>query len=123
MSAHISDVPGIVWPAVPRGKRTWRMLVLQHQLNESQWFAPETLLARQLVQLEQVLNHAYGELPFYRERLESVGYAPGERLTAETEDPVVLAIVVPVGAGNAITDEAGQLLMVRRFQRVDISQL
>jgi phenylacetate-CoA ligase len=60
------------------------MLVLQHQLNESQWFAPETLLARQLVQLEQVLDHAYGELPFYRERLESVGYAPGERLTAET---------------------------------------
>ena len=73
---------GIIWPAAP-GPRVANLLALQYQLEQSQWWSPETLLAAQLRQIEALIDHARRTVPFYRDRLECVaGLAPGE-LTLE----------------------------------------
>ena len=73
-----SACPGIEWPALPAG-RAATLLALEHQLERSQWWPPETLLKAQLRQLETVLAHALQTVPFYRERLRAVaGLRRGE---------------------------------------------
>ena len=77
---------GICWPALPE-PRVAALLALQHQFDQSQWWAPETLLDAQLRQLELVLAHAAETVPFYRGRLEAVAHLrPGElTLDSSTE--------------------------------------
>jgi phenylacetate-CoA ligase len=78
-----SDVPGIVWPTLTSGTPAGRMLALQQQLNETQWLDPDVLRRRQFLQLNQLLAHAHRESPFYHQRLEAVGYRPGQRVTED----------------------------------------
>ena len=66
---------GIYWPAMPKYIDAV-VLALQHQLEESQWWPAETLVEHQLRQLEALLAHAAGTVPFYRERLRGLA-APG----------------------------------------------
>ena len=49
-----SIVSGMDWPAVPDASAAG-MLALQHQLAQSQWWAPGILRAQQQAQLAQVL--------------------------------------------------------------------
>lgn len=77
-----SNLPGIIWPAWPSPFLARSMAVL-YQLEQSQWWPPEKLLEAQLRQLQLVIDHAAGTVPFYRDRLKAVaGLAPGE-LTLE----------------------------------------
>lgn len=53
------------------------LLALLTQLEQSQWFSPEQLLAMQFKQMQPLLQHAWQAIPFYRHRLEASGYNPG----------------------------------------------
>ena len=52
-----SALAGVVWPALPNPVSAM-VLALQYQLERSQWWPPDTLLALQLRQLERLLVHA-----------------------------------------------------------------
>ncbi|MDP1708742.1 MAG: phenylacetate--CoA ligase family protein [Gammaproteobacteria bacterium] len=75
-----SSVASIAWPALPTPEAA-AMLAMQYQLEQSQWWPPEVLLEQQLRQLSTLLAHAYETIPFYRERLRSVGFDPKSGLT------------------------------------------
>ena len=77
-----SAVPDLVWPALPRPDGA-RALAVLHQLEHSQWWAPETLRAWQFRQLNELLHYAVKAVPFYGERLRAAGVAPGRRMTPE----------------------------------------
>jgi phenylacetate-CoA ligase len=63
-----SRLPGVAWPAVPAPAAA-QLFTLLFQLERTQWLAPEDLRALQLRQLEQLIRHAAGTVPYYRERL------------------------------------------------------
>lgn len=79
--AYRSAVGGIEWPAIHASDRAAVIDVL-HQLEHSQWLAPERLAALQLRQLGAVVRHAHASVPFYRERWRSA-YDPARELTRE----------------------------------------
>lgn len=58
------------------------MLALQFQLERSQWLDADRLLELQFRQLDALLRHAFGTVPYYQERWRDV-YDPGRPLTAE----------------------------------------
>jgi len=61
---------GIAWPA-PVGELAARMLALQYQFEQTQWWPVERLRALQLTQFNQVFRHAVATVPYYRERFAS----------------------------------------------------
>ena len=77
--AAASAVPGMLWPALPSGTAAL-MMALQHQLEHSQWWAPDRLLSQQFRQLAALLRHCWDSVPFHRPRLEAAGWTPGRRL-------------------------------------------
>lgn len=72
LSSAISQVR---WPAVPEPNQAvlWAML---YQLEQSQWWPAEAARQRQFVQLQQVVDHAYRTVPFYREKFAAAGLTP-----------------------------------------------
>lgn len=62
-----SACSGIAWPA-PTGELASRLLALQYQFEQTQWWPEERLRALQLVQFNQVFRHALATVPYYRER-------------------------------------------------------
>ena len=72
--------PTLVWPALLAPRQAQLAAVL-HQLDESQWWPPETLRAQQLRQAATLLRHAYLRAPFYRARLDRAGFTPDLALT------------------------------------------
>ncbi len=66
-----SAVPGALWPAVPDWRRAV-VLALQQQFERSQWWPADALAAQQSRQAAALLSHAYGTVPFYRDRLAKV---------------------------------------------------
>lgn len=77
-----SNLPGIVWPALPDPAGIFQLALL-YQLEQSEKWAPEQLLEVQYRQLSELLLHAWKTCPFYRTRLEAAGYAPGSGVTPE----------------------------------------
>ena len=71
-----SVLEGVLWPALPKPDDTM-VLALQHQLDQSQWWPPETLRALQMQQLGKLLVHAARTVPFYRDRLGKAGRPGG----------------------------------------------
>ena len=68
---------GIAWPIL-QGTQEAYPLALQFQLEETQWWSEEKLLAHQLHQIQILIDHAARHVPFYRERLRPfAGLAPG----------------------------------------------
>ena len=63
-----SALPGVAWPGIS-GTAAATRLALLHQLERSQWLAPERLRERQAEQLDVLLRHARSTVPYYRERL------------------------------------------------------
>lgn len=61
-----------------------RLLALQFQLEQSQWWPPESLRRRQFGQLECLLTHAFETVPFWRERLRGAGWEPRAAFDEET---------------------------------------
>ena len=101
-----SGVAGIAWPALPTGAEAMRMAVI-HQMEQTQWWPPEALLAMQMRQLALLAEHAAQTVPFHRDRLGAVaGRTPGE-LTAEAwrKIPVLTrAEIQEAGPGLTSTD-------------------
>jgi len=77
-----SSVPGLAWPGLP-GTAGVTMLALQYQLEQSQWWPPDVVREQQFRQLQALLSHACGTVPFYRDRLGEAGFAPDRPLTAD----------------------------------------
>ena len=68
---------GITWPVLQRTQEAYA-LALQFQFEETQWWSEEKLLAHQLHQIQNLIDHAARHVPFYRERLRPfAGLAPG----------------------------------------------
>lgn len=63
-----SALVDVSWPALPDAAGA-RMLALQYQLNESQWWPALRLREAQLRQLTLLLRHARETVALYRERL------------------------------------------------------
>ena len=65
------------WPILQNTQESYA-LALQFQLEETQWWPEEKLLAHQLRQIQTLIDHAARHVPFYRDRLEPcVGLPPG----------------------------------------------
>lgn len=98
-----SGVAGVVWPALPKPHEALVFAVLR-QLDESQWWAPDILLAHQLRQFERVLGHALATVPFYAERLK---FLRGKKAGELTPDLVRQIPILRRGdiqaAGEALT--------------------
>jgi len=78
LSAHST----VAWPALPTPEAA-RLAALLLQLEASQWWSPEELLAQQLHQAANLLHQAYRQVPYYRDRLAEAGYLPGKPVTPE----------------------------------------
>ncbi len=113
-----SQRSGIRWPAMPAFVDA-TVLALQYQLEQSQWWPPETLVEHQLRQLELLVVHTARTVPFYRGRLDALsGLGRGE-LTMDAWRRL------PVLARTDIQD-SGAALVSRRLPRdhgqsVDVS--
>jgi phenylacetate-CoA ligase len=68
---------------MPRQAEAMVFAVLR-QMEESQWWPAETILAYQLRQIERLLNHAAATVPFYGERLRFLRGSKTGTLTLET---------------------------------------
>jgi len=53
------------------------------ELEESQWWNETKIETWQEVQLSKLSEHAYAHTEFYRDRLQSIGWQPGERITLD----------------------------------------
>ncbi|MFT5350045.1 MAG: phenylacetate-CoA ligase [Planctomycetota bacterium] len=70
----------IVWSATLKSNASL-LRSISKQLEESQWWSPEKLEQYQFLRLQKLLDHAYKTVPFYRQRLDKSGWAPGEAIT------------------------------------------
>ncbi len=59
------------------------VLVMDIQLEQSQWFPAERIQALQLHQLRQLINHASATVPFYRDVLADIGGGADRELTID----------------------------------------
>lgn len=68
-SLHIprSGCTGVVWPALP-DDHSARILALQFQLEQSQWWPAQRMLDLQMQQFLQVFRYAVATVPYYRQR-------------------------------------------------------
>jgi phenylacetate-CoA ligase len=78
-----SQIPGIDWPAIPRGTNASLLAVLL-QLERSQWWSAERVQDEQLRQLQQLVMHAAQCVPFYQQRLTKSDLKIPGRLTPES---------------------------------------
>ena len=77
-----SQLAGIAWPAVPADDACLQLALL-FQLEQTQWWPPELLLAHQLWQAQLVIDHAARTVPLYRGRLDGAADLPPGHLTYE----------------------------------------
>jgi len=77
-----SDVPSIVWPAIPSPHGA-TMLALQFQLQQSEWWPAARIEAQQFAQLAEILRHARDTVPFYRRGFGERGYGAGSAVAPE----------------------------------------
>ncbi len=77
-----AETQGLAWPIIQNSPDA-HALALQFQLEESQWWSPEKLLAHQLRQIQELVDHAARTVPFYRERLRPFAGLPPGGLTLE----------------------------------------
>ena len=75
-----SSIEPASWPAVLTGKAAV-LLAGQQQLDESQWWPPEQMRARQFESLQGLVDFAAQQVPFYADRLQAAGWQPGMALT------------------------------------------
>ncbi len=78
-----TTLDGVRWPNLHSGRAALTVSVFG-QLDRSQWLPAAEIETLQFRQLDELLAHAYQYVPFYRERLDLAGCAPGVRLTRES---------------------------------------
>jgi phenylacetate-CoA ligase len=101
-----SALEGILWPAAP-GADAAMLAALLRQFDDSQWWTPAELEARQFGQIEALLGHAWRSVPFYRDWLAGAGWQPGETLDADryAQMPVLTRAAVQA-AGERLNSTA-----------------
>jgi len=77
-----SSIRGIGWPAIPDPVAA-NLLALLSQLEDSQWWNPEQLAARQLEQFSLLARHAWQRSPFFRNRFTQAGLNPNSSWTLD----------------------------------------
>jgi phenylacetate-CoA ligase len=77
-----STVDGVVFPAIPTPEVA-RLLALLQQFGESDKLPEPVLRARQFHQLDALLRHVGGAVPFYAARLREAGFQPGTPISQE----------------------------------------
>ena len=97
---HLSSISNIVWPALPPPAAP-NLLPMQFQLEQSQWWTADQLLAQQFRQLHALLMHAWESIPFYRERLKVARFNPRIAVTPETFSQIPLLSRSDVQKGGA----------------------
>ena len=80
ISSYRSAIPGVVWPAII-DDRGAQLLALLWQFAQTERWPADTLLHYQLRQLDNVLDHAWRTVPWYREQLAAAGGQQGAPLT------------------------------------------
>lgn len=80
MNTPRSNIPKIVWPAIPSHEASV-LMGLQFQLQQSQWWSAEELQTQQFRQLEPLLGHANETVPYYREVFQTASFDPVQPLT------------------------------------------
>lgn len=84
-AAPRSGVDTVLWPALLPELQA-KLLAIEFQLEQSEWWTAAELREHQLLQLGHLLAHTHATVPFYGAALAAAGYRPGEPLTAETWD-------------------------------------
>lgn len=102
-----SAMPGVVFPAMLQGHAS-RLLAVQYQLEHSQWWTPEALLAQQLTQVKRLLDHAAQTVPYYRDLFAAHGLSVPDAIDLE------FLRQVPISRRAAIRD-AGETLRSERL--------
>jgi phenylacetate-CoA ligase len=81
-AAPRSGVESVAWPALlPDAKA--KLLAIEFQLEQSEWWTEAELREHQLEQLGNLLAHAVASVPFYGAALSAVGYRADQPLTWE----------------------------------------
>jgi len=82
MATPHSTAAGICWPVLTSPQNA-EILAILFQLEQSQWWSPEVLLAHQLRQIHLLIKHAAHRVPFYKDRLQVVANIPTNEFTLE----------------------------------------
>ncbi len=77
MSIQKSVIKEVSWPPIPE-PRSAVIISVVNELEKAQWWTLEDIRAQQFRQLQSVLMHAYETVPFYRKRLDDLGFNPKE---------------------------------------------
>lgn len=94
-----STLPGIAWPGIPHPAGA-SMLSLQFQLERSQWWPRERLVAQQFRQLRELAAYAIAFVPYYRNHLERAGLKRVEELDERSFRRWPIAKKTDVGDGT-----------------------
>jgi phenylacetate-CoA ligase len=81
-AAPRSGVETVLWPALLPELQA-KLLAIEFQLEQTEWWTEEELRQHQFQQLGNLLAHAQATVPFYAAALAAAGYRPGELLTPE----------------------------------------
>ena len=95
---------GAVWPAFPDDASA-RMLALQYQFVQTQWWPPAQIAAMQLQQFAQIFRHALATVPFYQQQLAGWAAADVTDWNRYRELPVITRSTVQQ-AGDAMHSAA-----------------
>jgi phenylacetate-CoA ligase len=82
LAAPRSSIDTVVWPALLPEMQA-KLLAIEFQLEESEWWSEAELREHQLQQLGHLLSHAHATVPFYETALSAAGYRPDQPLTPE----------------------------------------
>ncbi len=99
-----SALSGQHWPAIPNDDGA-RMLALQFQFSQSQWWSPEQLREHQLRQFQQIFRHAVTTVPYYRQH-DAHRLASGTMSWDQYRELPVITRSVVQQAGNAMHSSA-----------------
>jgi phenylacetate-CoA ligase len=99
-------MPEEVWPAFssPHGAQILAML---YQLENSQYLPPAELLAKQLLQINEIFRHSIRRVPYYKETLKAAGFNRSMDITSEQW------LQVPVLSRSAVQKHREELLSIK----------
>lgn len=113
-----SQLADMRWPAMVQGTAV-KMLGLQYQFLHTERLSGEELRAKQFSQLSVLLAHCDRTMPFYRERLRTMGYQAGQALDETTWARIPVLTQVEVAAVGSrlhclsVPPQHGQVLRAR----------
>jgi len=91
-----------IWPVLPTPSQA-QILALQFQFEETERWPPDKLLAHQLYQIQNVIDHAQATVPFHRQRLAPfAGWPPGSLTLERFRDIPIMSREEVQAAGKGV---------------------